>query len=89
MCFKDKPDNIKKLYEILKEIILNEFEDIEIVVTKHYIDFKTNNNIVVSFKPLQSYLKSWINLKIVSLMTHLTKLEMFLMLAIMVLGIMN
>lgn len=34
MCFNNKPDNIKELYENLKERILNEFEDIEIVATK-------------------------------------------------------
>lgn len=63
MCFNNKPDNIKELYENLKERILNEFEDIEIVATKLYIVFKTNNKIVVSMEPFKAQLKCWINLK--------------------------
>ena len=63
MCFNNKPDNIKELYENLKERILNEFEEIEIVATKLYIVFKTNNKIVVSMEPFKAQLKCWINLK--------------------------
>lgn len=63
MCFKDKPDNIKELYKNLKEQVLNEFEDIEIVATKIYIVFKTNNQIIISIESFKTHLKSWINLK--------------------------
>lgn len=59
----DKPDNIKELYENLKERILNEFEDIEIVATKLYIVFKTSNKIIISIEAFKGQLKGWINLK--------------------------
>jgi len=63
MCFNNKPDNIKELYENLKERILNEFEDIEIVATKLYIVFKTSNKIIISIEAFKGQLKGWINLK--------------------------
>mgnify|MGYP000145012019 FL=1 len=63
MCFNNKPDNIKELYENLKERILNEFEDIEIDATKLYIVFKTSNKIIISIEAFKGQLKGWINLK--------------------------
>ena len=63
LFFNNKPDNIKELYENLKERILNEFEDIEIVATKLYIVFKTSNKIIISIEAFKGQLKGWINLK--------------------------
>ncbi len=73
MCFNNKPDNIKELYENLKERILNEFEDIEIVATKLYIVFKTSNKIIISIEAFKGQLKGWINLKNTKLINPLQK----------------
>ena len=73
MCFNNKPDNIKELYENLKERILNEFEDIEIVATKLYIVFKTSNKIIISIEAFKGQLKGWINLKNTKLIDSFNK----------------
>lgn len=73
MCFNNKPDNIKELYENLKERILNEIEDIEIVATKLYIVFKTSNKIIISIEAFKGQLKGWINLKNTKLINPFNK----------------
>ena len=40
--FEDKTESSIELYKNLKDLILNEFEDIEIVITKLYMVFKVN-----------------------------------------------
>lgn len=58
-----KSDDIVSLYENLKEYILSQYDDIEIVHLKYYLVFKVNNKIIASLSVLAKSLKTWINLK--------------------------
>ncbi|MBE6498055.1 MAG: hypothetical protein E7Z81_07225 [Methanobrevibacter sp.] len=58
-----KSDDIISLYENLKEYILSQYDDIEIVHLKYYLVFKVNNKIIASLSVLAKSLKTWINLK--------------------------
>jgi len=60
---KGKSDDIVSLYDNLKEYILSQYDDIEIVHLKYYLVFKVNNKIVASLSVLKKSLKTWINLK--------------------------
>lgn len=60
---KGKSEDIISLYENLKEYILSQYDDIEIVHLKYYLVFKVNNKIIASLSVLKKSLKSWINLK--------------------------
>ena len=60
---KGKNEDIVSLYENLKEDILSQYDDIEIVHLKYYLVFKVNNKIVASLSVLKKSLKTWINLK--------------------------
>lgn len=60
---KGKNEDIVLLYENLKEYILSQYDDIEIVHLKYYLVFKVNNKIVASLSVLKKSLKAWINLK--------------------------
>lgn len=60
---KGKSDDIVSLYDNLKEFMLSNYGDIDIVHLKHYLVFKVNNKIVASLSVLSKYLKAWINLK--------------------------
>lgn len=60
---KGKSDDIILLYGGLKEYILSQYDDIEIVHLKYYLVFKVNNKIIASLSVLAKSLKSWINLK--------------------------
>lgn len=59
----NKSDDIISLYDNLKELILSNYDDIEIKHLKHYFVFKTNNKIVASASLLSKFIKAWINLK--------------------------
>lgn len=60
---KGKSEDIVSLYENLKEYILSQYDDIEIVHLKYYLVFKVNNKIIASLSVLKKSLKTWINLK--------------------------
>ena len=60
---KGKSDDIVSLYDNLKEYILSQYDDIEIVHLKYYLVFKVNNKIIASLSVLKKSLKTWINLK--------------------------
>jgi len=61
--FENKPSEIVNLYQNLKELILLDFDDIEIVITKLYMVFKVNKKIIVSVVLLNKSLKTYINAK--------------------------
>ena len=58
-----KSDDIKSLYNELKDYILSKYGDIEVTHWKYYFVFKVNNKIVVSASVLAKSIKVWINLK--------------------------
>lgn len=60
---KGKHEDVKDLYFDLKELILSNYDDIEIKHLKHYFVFKTNNKIVASVELFSKFIKAWINLK--------------------------
>lgn len=60
---KGKSDDIVSVYENLKEFILSQYDDIEIVHLKYYLVFKVNNKIIASLSVLKKSIKTWINLK--------------------------
>ena len=60
---KGKSEDIISLYDNLKEYILSQYDDIEIVHLKYYLVFKINNKIIASLSVLAKSLKTWINLK--------------------------
>ena len=60
---KGKSEDIVSLYDNLKEYILSQYDDIEIVHLKYYLVFKINNKIIASLSVLAKSLKAWINLK--------------------------
>lgn len=59
----NKSDDIKSLYDNLKELLLSNYDDIEINHWKYYVAIKVNNKIVATVSVLSKSLKSWINLK--------------------------
>lgn len=61
--FEDKSDYSIELYRNLKDLILNEFDDIEIVITKLYMVFKVNKKIIASIELQKKSLKTFINAK--------------------------
>ena len=60
---KGKSEDIVSLYDNLKEYILSQYDDIEMVHLKYYLVFKINNKIIASLSVLAKSLKVWINLK--------------------------
>lgn len=60
---KGKSEDIISVYDNLKEYILSQYDDIEIVHLKYYLVFKINNKIIASLSVLAKSLKAWINLK--------------------------
>ena len=61
--FEDKTNQTIELYNNLKERILDEFDEIEISVTKYYIVFKVNKKIIASIVFQSKLLNSKINAK--------------------------
>lgn len=61
--FEDKSAQAIDLYNNLKEVIVSEFDEIEINVTKLYIGFKVNKKIIASVEFLKYSLKIFINAK--------------------------
>ena len=59
----NKSDDIKSLYDNLKELLLSNYNDIEINHWKYYVAFKVNNKIIATVSVLSKSLKAWINLK--------------------------
>lgn len=59
----NKLDYIKSLYDNLKDLILSNYDNIEIKHLKYYVAIKTNNKIVTTKNVLSKSLKAWINLK--------------------------
>ena len=59
--FENKPSEIVDLYNNLKDEILSEFDDIEIVITKLYRVFKVNKKIIASVVLLNKALKTYVN----------------------------
>lgn len=58
-----KSDDVKSLYNNLKEFILSNYDDIEIKHLKLYYVFKVNNKIIASAKVLSNNINTWINIK--------------------------
>ena len=58
-----KSDDVKMLYDDLKELLLSNYDDIEIKHLKKYFVFKVNNKIIASAQLLSKNIKTWINLK--------------------------
>lgn len=61
--FEDKTEETIELYNNLKERILDEFDDIEIGITKYYIVFKVNRKIIVSIVFQSKLLNTKVNAK--------------------------
>jgi predicted transport protein len=59
----NKTDEIKSLYDSLKELILSKYDDIEINHWKYYVAIKTNNKIIATVSLYKKSLKAYINLK--------------------------
>lgn len=60
---RKKSKKSKELYANLKERILNQYDDIEIVPLKLYVAFKLNKKNVISVAIQKNYLKIWIDSK--------------------------
>lgn len=60
---RNKPDNIRVMYDNLKELILSNYDDIEINHWKQYFVFKVNNKIIASVSVFVKSLKTYINVK--------------------------
>ena len=58
---KDKSEEIKELYERIKDYLLSLDDNIKIKATKVYISFTYNKKILLDITPLKSKLKLWIN----------------------------
>ena len=56
-------DYSKELYEIVKEKLFEEIDNLEIVPQKLYINFKNEEKILLSIEPLSESLKVWLNVK--------------------------
>ena len=59
----NKRQEIQDLYFELKDMILNDFDDIKIVPQKHYITFKYDDKNVISVEIQKSKLKIFVNMK--------------------------
>ena len=59
----NKSDEIKSLYDNLKELILSNYDDIEMTHWKYYVAIKANNKMVATVSVLAKSLKTFINLK--------------------------
>ena len=51
-------------FNVIKEKIEDEFDEVIIKATKLYIVFKVNNKIFMSIEPMSQYLKFWINMPV-------------------------
>ena len=60
---RNKSDEIKSLYDNLKELILSNYDDIEMTHWKYYVAIKANNKMVATVSVLAKSLKTFINLK--------------------------
>ncbi len=58
-----KSDDMKSLYGAFKDLVLENYDDIEINHWKYYFVFKINNKIIASAAVLAKSIKTWINLK--------------------------
>ena len=58
----NKSEDIKSLYDNLIDLLLSNYDDLEINHWKYYIAIKTNNKIIATVSVLSKSLKSWINL---------------------------
>ena len=61
--FYNKPDEIKELYDDIKDRIQNKFEDIDIVPRKYYICFKFNNHNLITLEPQSNDIKVYMGKK--------------------------
>lgn len=61
--FKNSTEKAWELYEMLKEMIDSQFDDVTLKFTMLYVSFRTNNKIIMTVEPRSDYLVSWINLK--------------------------
>lgn len=59
---RKKSKKVKEIYEKIKENV-SEYDDVEIVVLKHYITVKTNKKNICEIALLKNQLKIWIDLK--------------------------
>lgn len=59
----NKSDDIKSMYDNLKELLLSNYNDLEINHWKYYIAIKVNNKIIATVSVLSKSLKTYINLK--------------------------
>ena len=59
----NKSEDIVSLYDNLKELLLSNYDDLEINHWKYYVAIKVNNKIVATVSVLSKSLKTWINLK--------------------------
>ena len=72
---RKKSKKSKELYNTLKERIINQYEDIEIVPLKLYMAFKLNKKNVISVAIQKNYLNIWIDLKFNQINDPLNKIE--------------
>ena len=59
----NKSEDIVSLYDNLKELLLSNYDDLEINHWNYYVAIKVNNKIVATVSVLSKSLKTWINLK--------------------------
>lgn len=71
---RKKSKKSKELYANLKERILNQYDDIEIVPLKLYVAFKLNKKNVISVAIQKNYLKIWIDSKFDAINDPLNKI---------------
>ncbi|MFW6047054.1 MAG: DUF5655 domain-containing protein [Candidatus Woesearchaeota archaeon] len=64
---EDKPEEIKELYEQIKDYILSLDGNIKVKATKLYISFIYKKKILVDITPLKSKIKLWLNAPIGSI----------------------
>ena len=83
-----KSEDMRLLYGEFKDLVMENYDDIEINHWKYYFVFKINNKIIASAAVLAKSIKTWINLKEtelkLNLMIPIIKLGMLLMWVIMV-----
>lgn len=72
---RKKSKKSKELYANLKERIINQYEDIEIVPLKLYVAFKLNKKNVISVAIQKNYLNIWIDSKFGDIYDSLNKLQ--------------
>ena len=71
---RKKSKKSKELYINLKERIVNQYDDIEIVPLKHYVTFKLNKKNIISIAIQKNYLNIWIDSKFNQINDPLNKL---------------